>query len=77
MPLASLTSVANSPVRRRRISSLGSKHFASVVKILRLVFRSHRIFGAVKPVEAGLGHHLIKLLRPPAALDLFALGTVR
>ena len=75
MPLASLTSVANSPVRRRRISSFGSKTLRVLSKCLGSWFRSQRIFGAVKPVMAGLATSLIRFA--PAAdalLDLGAFG---
>ena len=66
MPLASLTSVANSPVKRRRISSLGSRTFLVFSKFFGSWFRSQRIFGAVKPVKAGLATMRINALRPPA-----------
>jgi len=54
IPLASLTSVASSPVRRRRTSSFGSSTLWSFAKFFGSWFRSHKIFGAVKPVSAGL-----------------------
>ena len=65
MPLASLTSVANSPVKRRRISSFGSSTLRVFSKCLGSWFRSQRIFGAVKPVRAGLATSLIRFARPP------------
>ena len=46
MPLASLTSVAYSPVSRRRISSFGSKTLRVFSKCLGSWFRSQRIFGS-------------------------------
>ncbi len=66
MPLASLTSVANSPVSRRRTSSLGSSTLVTLAKFFGSWFRSQRIFGAVKPVSAGLATIPISALRPPA-----------
>ncbi len=66
MPLASLTSVANSPVRRRRTSSLGSSTLTVLSKFFGSLLRSQRIFGAVKPVSAGLATIWISSLRPPA-----------
>ncbi len=75
MPLASLTSVANSPVSRRRISSFGSSTFTVLSKFFGSLLRSQRIFGAVKPVRAGLATISISFLRPPARrLDFLALG---
>ncbi len=75
MPLASLTSVANSPVSRRRISSFGSSTFTVLAKFFGSWLRSQRIFGAVKPVSAGLATISISFLRPPARLlDFLAFG---
>jgi len=65
MPLASLTSVASSPVMRRRISSLGSSTRTVFWKCRGSWLRSQRILGAVNPVMAGLATIWISLARPP------------
>ena len=70
MPLASLTSVANSPVSRRRISSFGSSTFTVFSKFFGSLFRSHKIFGAVKPVSAGFATISISFFRPPARFSI-------
>ena len=75
VPLASLTSVAYSPVRRRRISSFGSSTLRVRSKCRGSWLRSQRIFGAVKPVRAGIGHHLDQFVAAAGALfDLGAFG---
>ena len=71
MPLASLTSVANSPVSRRRISSLGSSTFTVLAKFFGSWLRSQRIFGAVKPVSAGLATMRMSSLAPAGAAARF------
>ena len=54
---------------------LGQQHLAGLVEVPRLVVAQPEIFGAVKPVRAGLATSSMSFARPPArCFDLAALG---
>ena len=61
MPLASLTSVANSPVSRRRISSLGSSTLHGLVEVLRLVVAQPENFRGGEAGQRRVGDHADQL----------------
>ncbi len=74
MPLASLTSVANSPVRRRRISSFGSSTLRVFSKCLRLVVPQPEDFRGGEAGQGRIGDQLDEIR--PAADPLFDFGAL-